>query len=122
MAFLKERQLACTPRLEADEARRIVDELTALPGVTSASYHEATGVWRVTYDVRFVTLRKIEQLLARHGLTIRRNRWQRFVAGLVHFTEENERDAATDRPSPCCSDPQHRLPDANKRHNASSLN
>ena len=109
MSFIKKRHLRIAGPLNSESLSALRDKIASTSGVIAAELDPASGRLQVTYDVRQTNLENIEQILGSNGFSVARGWWERLTAGLIHFMEENERDAARGPTSPCCSHPDEVL-------------
>ena len=82
----------------------IMDELGALPGVSSVRPDHEKGSVKVTYDMMTIRLGNIEEKLVESGYPLECTFWSRAKRALAHFTEKNELSNLTHK-STCCNKP-----------------
>jgi len=109
MAFLKNRRLTIDGMASEHGQQQVVQGLSELPGVQNVRADYQEGIVEIEYDVRQVQLQAIEKRIQELGYSLKMNWWERLRLGIIHFTEENERDAAREKPAPCCSHPEEIL-------------
>ena len=100
----------------ADE-KKITELNKILSSTDPAAGAEPADDWQtiiVRYDLRRHIFKQILAQIASAGLIVDRSFWQRLKLAKWSFTEENERDNLTARPSPCCSNPEEILLKARK--------
>jgi copper chaperone CopZ len=76
-----------------------------LKGVRQVRADHKKGIVAVEYDLMKLSLRQIEKQIQEAGFNLKRG-FYKLKSGLLHFTEENERNNLTSSAGECCSNPK----------------
>jgi len=86
-----------------DKLKDPVGAIKRLEGVMEVEIDDAAKEVFVKYDLLKCTEADIENKMKAEGFTLDKGLGQRLKRGLLHYTEENEREAMRAEPKPCCS-------------------
>ena len=69
----------------------------------------------VEYDLLEVTFEQIEKWLKDSGITLSKSLFARWKRGWTKFTEQNELDSLSAKPTSCCEDPKSNVAHSRRR-------
>ena len=78
-----------------------VEEIDKTYGIDSVSFDEKARVLNLSYDATHTCLEGIEDLLAKHDVSVSHDWWTRFKEGYYRFVDENIKDNASSEPWSC---------------------
>ena len=107
MEVLKTRKIKLLSPIN-DQMDKISQSLPDIDQLEEVKFDSVKSNLIITYNLELITLTMIEQLLVEHGFELKKNIWEKFKTGWIHFTEQNELDNLHVKHT-CCSDPQEIL-------------
>ncbi|MGM0783748.1 MAG: cation transporter [Pseudomonadota bacterium] len=99
-ASLVTRALKVTPDA-AGHISAAVSEIDALSGLDSVAYDPNHRKLHLAYDAKRLCIDDIEEVLARHGVSIGPGRWNRIKEDYYRFIDQNVKDNAKQKPWSC---------------------
>ena len=82
-------------------AEAAVSEIDQIFGMDAVSFDPRTSVLSVAYDATRTCLECVEEVLARHGITVNSGWWMRLKQNFYHFTDDNVKENANHEPWSC---------------------
>lgn len=105
MSHTKHHEIRFQERPDGKTMIELADELKEVKGISQVNMDFKENNVSVEYDLLKVSQHDIEKRMMEAGFVLDNGLWQKIKRGWTHFTEENERDNLTTRPSSCCEDP-----------------
>ena len=109
MNTIKQRKLHVSEIHCANCENTISEELSKLNGVTKVHPENKNNSVEIEYDLMKINLKDIESRLSEIGYPVKKGFFNSIKTGFIKYSEENEKDNLTSKPSPCCSNPDEIL-------------
>lgn len=102
-----------TRHLKIESAAReiistVIEEIDQIYGLDAISFDEKSQVLNVSYDASRASIDGIEDVLAKHKLSVSRDWWTRFKESYYKFVDQNVKDNASHEPWSCHKRPPGR--------------
>jgi len=104
--LIKKRKFAVAGIKDQESVNEIKEYLNKKAGVIAVDVDSQKGFVRVEYDLRQINFETIEKSIIELGFSFSQKVSEKFKRGMAKFTEQNELDNLSARPSSCCSDPK----------------
>jgi len=104
--IIKKRKIEVLGMKDQLNADKITDSLKKKEGMITVVADIQKGYLRVEYDLRKINFELVEKSIEEAGLGLSKKRTERLKRGMAKFTEQNELDNLTAKPTSCCSDPK----------------
>ena len=114
MSLVKSKTIDFRHVNDVSNAEKYADALRKQNGVIEVEVDTNKGRLAVRYNLKLITMEKIESVLAEQGYAWPNSFWQRSKRNWLHYTEQNELDNANVPDAPCCSHPDEILAKAKK--------
>ncbi|MBU4330665.1 MAG: hypothetical protein KKB53_09220 [Acidobacteria bacterium] len=95
--------------------KRVKDALCEKNGITEVRIDEQKMVISVKYDLLRVNFTEIEKWLESSDISFSKGLFERWKRGWAKFTEQNELDNFSEKPTSCCDDPKSSSASCGKR-------
>lgn len=86
--------------------KQVNGSLNEKKGIIEVRLDEKKKVIYVDYDLLKVTFEEIEKRISNSGISLSNNLFDRWKRSWTRFTEQNELDNLSAKPTSCCGDPK----------------
>ena len=104
--LIRKRKIKIVPVNLETIGKRVKDALCKKNGITEVLIDEQKMVISVEYNLLKVNFTEIEKWLECSDISFSKGLFERWKRGWAKFTEQNEFDNFSERPTSCCDDPK----------------
>ncbi len=105
-ALIRKRKIAVAPGNLETMGNRLKDALCEHIGVSEVRFDMQKMVISVEYDLLKVSFEEIEKKLLDSKISFAKGLFKRWKRSWAKFTEQNELDNLSAKPTSCCDDPR----------------
>lgn len=105
-ALIRKRKIKIVSGNIETMGKRVKDVLCEKNGILDVRFDEQRKVISVEYDLLKVTFEEVEKWLADLEIFFSKGLFDRWKRGWAKFTEQNELDNLSAKPTSCCDDPK----------------
>jgi hypothetical protein len=104
--LIRKRNIKIVPNDAGTLGKRERNALSKREGILKVRLDDQEKVISVEYDLMKVSFEEIEKWISDSGISLPNNLFDRWKRGWTRFTEQNELDNLSAKPTSCCDDPK----------------